>query len=172
MAVIIPVMSAKAQKARHAPNARRNMPNAHLMVGDYYFYRYILYLYFAAAKHPRTHAVTAKKTPTPRVKKEPVSPPKKGGKCMYAETVDISDNDPESKDNGHSNLSTSGSSTHLYPIIKIPQVRRSNHGQIAGSSKKVQIDPPGDQDVTTILETQFQIIAEAFRTMSEVIGKL
>lgn len=158
------------------------MRNVRSMVGDYFLYRFILYLYFTAAKRPRARAVTTKKAPAPRIKKEPVSPPKKGGKRAYAETVDISSNDPESEDNKRSNPSASGSSTRLYPVVEIPQVRRSNRGQTAGSSKKVRIDPPADQDVSSILETQFIIVAdalrsmgeaaEAFRTMSEVIGKM
>lgn len=104
-----------------------------------------------------------------------MSPPKKGGKRAYSEVLDLSDNIPESEDDKRSNPSASGSSIRVFPIVEIPQVRRSTRParqQPTGPSKKVRIDPPGDQDVSAVLKVQFDVIAEAFRTMGEAIGKV
>lgn len=116
--------------------------------------------------------MTTKKAPTTRIKKEPVSPPKKGGKRSFAETLDLFDTTSESEDNGHSIPSASGSSARLQPVMEIPQTRHSNqtpHQQSTGSSKKVWIDPSSDPNITVVLKAQFDIVVEAFRTMGKAV---
>ena len=66
-----------------------------------------------------------KKGASVRVKKEPVSPPKKSGEHPITEVVDLSDANPESEDDARSAAPIPGPSTTLYPIVEIPITRHS-----------------------------------------------
>lgn len=128
-----------------------------------------------ATKRPRPRPVPVKKQPAVRVKKEPTSPPKKGGKRAFSEALDVSDDHAESEDDDNPPPSASGSSTQLQPIVEIPITRRSTRParqQASKPSKKVRVDAPADQDLKAVLQTQFAIVAEAFRNMGEAISKL
>ena len=109
------------------------------------------------------------------MKKEPTSPPRKGGKRAFSETLDVSEEHVESEDDGNPTPSASGSSIQLRPVVEIPTTRRSTRParqRASKPSKKVRVDAPGDQDLKAVLQTQFAIVAEAFRNMGEAISKL
>ena len=108
-----------------------------------------------------------KKGASVRVKKEPVSPPKKGGKRPITEVIDLSDANPESEDDARSAAPIPGPSTASYPVVEIPIARRSTRK----GSKRARADTPGDADLISVLRTQFNIVADAFRGMAEAIEK-
>jgi hypothetical protein len=90
------------------------------------------------------------------------------------ETVDLSDSNPEFEEDTRSVPSALGSSARLLPVVEIP-VRRSNRParqQSVASSKKVQIKSPADGELSAVLAAQFNIVAEAFRTIGEAMGKV
>ena len=102
------------------------------------------------------------------VKKEPVSPPKKGSKRPITEVVDLFDANQESEDDARSAAPIPGPSIASYPIVKIPITRRLTRK----GSKRARADTPGDADLISVLRTQFNIVADAFRGMAEAIEKL
>jgi hypothetical protein len=59
--------------------------------------------------------------------------------------------------------------SRLYPVVELPPARRSGRTK---NAKKARSDAPGDEALVAVLRTQFDVVADAFRTLGEAMGKL
>jgi hypothetical protein len=134
-----------------------------------------------AIRRARPRGAAAKKVPAPstrsqsvRVKKEPISPPKKGSKRGFEEIVEMSD-DENAVEEEEPDFPTAGrraaSSSSSLPIVEIPRKTRQS-SLPSKAAKKVRLEMTPQQEFHDILKTQFQAISEAFHVISVTMGKV
>jgi hypothetical protein len=134
-----------------------------------------------AVRRARPRGTVAKKGAAPstrtqpvRVKKEPITPPKKASKRGFEEIVDMSDdeNDVEEEEQDPPTAGRrAASSSSSVPVVEIPRKTRQS-SLPSKTAKKVRLETTPQQEFHDILQAQFQAISEAFHVISVTMGKV
>lgn len=135
-----------------------------------------------ASKRARVRAPAPKKAPAARtaaarVKKEPLSPPKKSTKRAFDDAIDLSDDNdiagPEDEDDDDEDKAPGPStSSRRVPVVEIPRKSTRQSSVASKAAKKVRVNASPNDDLYQQLEKQFDIAAEAFRNIGVAMGKL
>lgn len=118
-------------------------------------------------------AAPSTRTQPVRVKKEPITPPKKASKRGFQEIVELSD-DENAPEEEEQDFQTAGrcvaSSSSSLPVVEIP--RKTRQSSLPSKTvKKVRLETTPQQEFHDILQAQFQAISEAFHVISVTMGK-
>jgi hypothetical protein len=108
-----------------------------------------------------------------RVKKEPISPPKKPSKRSFADAIELSDDekgDGEGVEDAEKADRASTSSSRTAAAIGTCRSTRQT-SSLSKGSKKAQMETPLDDDLNAVLVTQYQAISEAFNVISKAISR-
>jgi hypothetical protein len=107
-----------------------------------------------------------------RVKKEQASPTRKAPKRGFQEIVTVSDDEVEFEEEEQDVGSVprpATSSSRSVPVVEIPRKTRQS-SVTSKKTKKVRVERTPHQEFHETLQTQFQIISEAFQVVSKTMA--
>lgn len=108
-----------------------------------------------------------------RVKKEPISPPKKPSKRSFADAIELSDDekgDVEEVEDEEKAERASASSSRTPAAVGTRRSTRQT-ASLSKAPKKAQMETPLGDDLNDVLVTQYQAISEAFNVISKAISR-
>lgn len=123
----------------------------------------------------KANAAPPKEPETPKVKREPVSPPKRAVKRGFeAVSAEDDENNGNGNDGNDRNVENLPGPSKGIPIVEIPKGRRVTRQSSAGinkAPKKARFDSESPTEFHDILKEQFDVISTAFAHIGDAFAK-